>query len=173
MQGTTEQGERTVGETEQGRLEKLFLRHAESAGRLAFLLTGDRDVAEDLVQDAFVRLAGRFVHLRDEQAFPAYLNRTIVNLARSRLRRSRVERAYLQAQRAPSPAIGGFDAEDTDRLATALRGLPERQRSAVVLRFYLDLSVEGTAEIMRCRPGTVKALVFKGLANLRDVIGDE
>jgi RNA polymerase sigma-70 factor (sigma-E family) len=169
---TTDQGERTVGEGEEGRLEGLFLRHAESAGRLAFLLTGDRGMAEDLVQDAFIRLAGRFVHLRDEQAFPAYLNRTVVNLARSRFRRARLERAYLRAQRLPAPASGGSDLEDSDRLATALRALPERQRAAVVLRFYLDLSVERTAEIMRCRPGTVKALVFRGLANLRDVIGD-
>jgi RNA polymerase sigma-70 factor (sigma-E family) len=170
---TTDQGDRTVGETEKGRLEGLFLRHAESAGRLAFLLTGDREMAEDIVQDAFVRLVGRFVHLRDEQAFPAYLNRTIVNLARLRFRRGRVERAYLQAQPLPAAAGGESDVEGTDQLATALRALPERQRAAVVLRFYLDLSVERTAEVMRCRPGTVKALVFKGLGNLRDVIGDE
>src|SRR6058998_3162610 len=79
-----------------GRLGELYLRHAHDAVRLAYLLTGDRALAEDLVQDAFVRLAGRLVHLRDPCAFDAYLRRTVVNLSRSHFRRKKVERAYLQ-----------------------------------------------------------------------------
>src|ERR687887_2103997 len=81
---------------ETGRLGDLYLRHADEAVRLAYLLTGDRHLAEDLVQDAFVRLAGRLVHLRDPGAFHAYLRRTIVNLSNSYFRRRRVERAYLE-----------------------------------------------------------------------------
>ncbi len=61
-----------VTQSQPGRLEDLFLRHAGAAGRLAYLLTGDRELADDLVQDAFVHLAGRFAHLRDPEAFPAY-----------------------------------------------------------------------------------------------------
>ncbi len=150
----------------------LFLQHAEAAGRLAYLLTGDQEMAQDLVQDAFVRLAGRFVHLRNPEAFSAYLQRTVVNLARSQFRRKRVERAYLRSHLS-RPLDTDTGEEDADRLAAALLKLTERQRTAVVLRFYLDLSVDRTAEIMRCRPGTVKSLVFKALANLREVIGDE
>src|SRR5919108_928004 len=87
-----------------GRLGELYLRHADEAVRLAYLLTGDRALAEDIVQDAFVRLAGRLVHLRDQSAFPAYLRRTVVNLANSHYRRKRVERAYLKReQRAVQP----------------------------------------------------------------------
>ena len=68
-------------EAEGGPLAELYVRHAAEATRLAYMLTGDRQLAEDLVQDAFVKLAGRLVHLRDPGAFDAYLRRTIVNLA--------------------------------------------------------------------------------------------
>src|ERR1051326_7123613 len=85
--------------TDAGRLGELYLAHAEAAVRLGVLLTGDRALAEDLVQDAFVRLAGRLVHLRDASAFDAYLRRTVVNLSNSYFRRRRVERAYLQRER--------------------------------------------------------------------------
>src|SRR5919108_2051044 len=88
-----------------GRLGELYLQHADDAVRLAYLLTGDRTLAEDLVQDAFVRLAGRLVHLRDPGAFHAYLQRTVVNLSRSYFRRKKVERAYLER------AQGMFDPE--------------------------------------------------------------
>src|SRR5919106_5731921 len=76
-------------------LAELYVRHVPAANRLAFLLTGDRVQAEDLVQDAFVRCVGRFGHLRAHEAFDAYLRRTIVNLHTSRLRRVRVEREFL------------------------------------------------------------------------------
>src|ERR687887_898790 len=84
---------------ETGRLGDLYLRHADEAVRLAYLLTGDRHLAEDLVQDTFVKLAGRLVHLRDPGAFHAYLRRTVVNLTNSHYRRKRLERAYLRRER--------------------------------------------------------------------------
>ena len=83
-------------EADTGRLGELYLRHADDAVRLAYLLTGDRALAEDLAQDAFVRLAGRLLHLRDSGAFHAYLQRTVVNLSHSYFRRKKVERAYLE-----------------------------------------------------------------------------
>src|SRR5438034_11696195 len=104
-----------------GRLGELYLRHAHDAVRLAYLLTGDRQLAEDLVQDAFVRLAGRLVHLRDPGAFDAYLRRTIVNLANSHFRRKRVERSYLDRTAAESPRVG--DAPDTGRRDELWHGL--------------------------------------------------
>src|SRR5262249_42709841 len=75
-----------------GGLAELYERHAGAAIGLAYLLTGDRYHAEDLVQEAFVRVAGRFRHLRDEGAFEGYLRRTVVNLFTSQLRRRRLER---------------------------------------------------------------------------------
>src|SRR2546430_17547386 len=78
-----------------GRLGELYVRHADDAIRLAYLLTGDRALAEDLVQDAFVRLAGRLAHLPDPGAFEAYLRRTVANLRNSHFRRRKVERRDL------------------------------------------------------------------------------
>jgi RNA polymerase sigma-70 factor (sigma-E family) len=166
----TEPRERAAG----GRLGDLYLRHADGAVRLAYLLTGDRALAEDLVQDAFVRLVGRLAHLRDEAAFEAYLRRTVVNLARSHWRRLGVERAYARRAGAPRPdASAAPDPDDRDALWHALGALPARQRAALVLRFYEDLSERQIAEILRCRPGTVKSLVSRGLARLRTQIGGE
>src|SRR6476469_5384870 len=81
---------------ERDRLADLYVAHAPEGIRLAFLLTGDRALAEDLVQDAFARLVGRLRHLRDPSAFGGYLRRTIVNLATSHFRHRKVERAYLE-----------------------------------------------------------------------------
>ena len=81
---------------ERSSMSDLFVRHAPESIRLAFLLTGDRALAEDLVQEAFARLVGRLRHLRDPGAFGAYLRRTIVNLATSHFRHRLVERAYLK-----------------------------------------------------------------------------
>src|SRR3954471_7343674 len=102
-----------MGGTETGRLGDLYLRHADGAVRLAYLLTGDMGLAEDLAQDAFVKLAGRLVHLRDPGAFDAYLRRTVVNLANSSFRRRRVEREYLRRSAAEPAAVA--DAPDTAR----------------------------------------------------------
>src|SRR5256714_12962845 len=107
---------------ETGRLGELSVRHADDAIRLAYLLTGDRALAEDLVQDAFVRLAGRLAHLRDPGAFEAYLRRTVVNLANSHFRRKKIERAYL-GRTAAEPRVD-WDAPDIDRRARIWRGPP-------------------------------------------------
>jgi RNA polymerase sigma-70 factor (sigma-E family) len=150
------------------RLGELYLRHADGAVRLAYLLTGDRALAEDLVQEAFVRLAGRLVHLRDPGAFDAYLRRTVVNLSRSHFRRRRVERAYLRREEgAFRPEAGQPDLDQRRDLWEALGKLSYRQRAALVLRFYEDLPEERIAEVLNCRPGTVKSLVSRGLEVLR------
>jgi RNA polymerase sigma-70 factor (sigma-E family) len=157
-----------VTEAETGRLADLYARHAGEAIRLAYMLTGDRQLAEDLVQDAFVRLAGRLVHLRDPAAFDAYLRRTVVNLTNSYFRRKRLERAYVR--RTAAEPLRTTNAPDTDRrdeLWRDLQRLPARQRTAIVLRIYEDLPEQRVAEIMGCRPGTVRSLLSRGLAELR------
>jgi RNA polymerase sigma-70 factor (sigma-E family) len=133
--------------------------------------------AEDIVQDAFVRLAGRLVHLRDPGAFDAYLRRTVTNLSNSYFRRKRVERAYLARARGSTATQEGRWAdpsvEDRDVLWQALGRLSRRQRIAIVLRFYEDLPEREVAEILNCRPGTVKSLVSRGLETLRNEIEGE
>jgi RNA polymerase sigma-70 factor (sigma-E family) len=160
----------------QSRIGELYLVHADSAVRLAYLLTGDREVAEDLVQDAFVKLAGRLVHLREPGAFEAYLRATVVNLSRSYFRHRRVERHYLEQARAGEQPLASrinHSVDDRDELWRALRRLTQRQRAAIVLRFYEDLPEIEVAEILQCAPGTVKSLVSRGLEKLRNEIGED
>jgi RNA polymerase sigma-70 factor (sigma-E family) len=157
-------------------IEDLYVRHAEGAVRLAYLLTGDRAVAEDLVQDAFVKLAGRLVHMRDPVAFEAYLRTTIVNLTRSHFRRKRVERTYLERARlevGSSVAPPSSSIEDREELWRALSQLSSRQRAAIVLRFYEDLSEVEVGNILGCAPGTVKSLGSRGMEKLRSEIRRE
>jgi RNA polymerase sigma-70 factor (sigma-E family) len=161
------------------RLSELFLLHASRMGRLAYLLTGDRDTADDLVQDAFLKLARSFGQLRNVEAFESYFRRTVVNLARNHNRRGQIEHSYLRRSAAlacpgwAEPAEPAVDhVADRVRLRDALLRLPPRSRAAIVLRYYEDLSELQVAELMRCRPGTVKSLVSHGMAQLREEIGD-
>jgi len=158
-----------------GRLEELYVRNAPGALRLAYFLTGNRELAEDLVQEAFVRVAGRFRHLRIPDAFDAYLRRTVVNLFTSHLRRTKLERAYVERNGADA-RVSAFEPGDPaarDELWRALHTLPERQRAAIVLRFYEDLSERQSAEILGCSTGALNQLVVRGMAALRTQIGDD
>lgn len=171
MQITVEQTEPLVG----GRLATLYAEHAPEARRLAYLLTGSRAQAEDLVQDAFVRLAGRFLDLRDPDGFGHYLRRTIVNLNNSWWRRKKVERTYLERemQRPVTEEAHQQDPVEREALWQSLQRLNARQRTAIVLRFYQDLSEEQTAEAMGVPRGTVKSLVSRGLEAMRGQIRGE
>lgn len=158
----------SAGEAEGGRLGRLYSLHAPAAERLAYLLTGDPELAEDLVQEAFVKVAGRFADIREPQAFEAYLRRTVVNLTHMHFRRRRLERAYLEREARRPPATSELpDVATREDLKEALLALPERQRAAVVLRFYEDMSETQIAEVLRCRPGTVKSLLARGVEGLR------
>jgi RNA polymerase sigma-70 factor (sigma-E family) len=157
---------------EGGVLAELYGRHAHDALRLAFLLTGNRATAEDLVHDAFVRLAGRLLHVRDPGGFHAYLRTTVVNLTRSHFRRRGVERRYAERQAPPRP-VEQPDLSGREELRLALLALPVRQRTAIVLRYYEDLSEAQTADLMRLRPAAVKSLVSRGMATLRQMIGKD
>ncbi|HZD18370.1 MAG TPA: SigE family RNA polymerase sigma factor [Actinomycetota bacterium] len=160
-----------VGETDAerpGRLEELYTRHAPDAYRLAYLLTGDRPLAEDLVQEAFINVAGRLRHLRKPDAFHAYLRRTVLNLSRMHFRRRQVERAYLDRE-VPVAHVGDLTLEldARDDLWRQLQRLPYRQRAAIVLRYCEGLSDRESADVLRCRPGTVRSLLSRGLSDLR------
>jgi RNA polymerase sigma-70 factor (sigma-E family) len=153
---------------EGGRLSDLYRLYADDAIRLAYLISGDRALAEDLVQDAFVKLAGRLLHLRDSGGFQAYLRRTVVNLANSHFRRRKIERRYQEHQASMlAPTRQDPDIPTREAARAALLELPLRQRTAIVLRFYVDLSEAQTAELMGCRRGTVKSLVSQGMEKLR------
>jgi RNA polymerase sigma-70 factor (sigma-E family) len=159
------------------RLAQLYTAHAPRAGRLAYLLTGDPDVAEDLTQEAFTRLITRFGALRRPDAVDAYLRRSVVNLARKHWRRLGRERSYVRRE---GPVLADRtlnhpDVAERVALWKELDKLPYRQRAALVLRFFEDLSERETAESLGCPVGTVKSLVSRGLEALRQEIrgGDD
>jgi RNA polymerase sigma-70 factor (sigma-E family) len=156
------------------RLAELYAAHIHRAVALSYLLSGDPHLAEDLAQEAFIRTAGRFNHLRNPEHFEAYLRRTIVNLHTSHLRRRRVERRYLQREsRAESPLSGTPDIGTRDELVRALHALPIRQRVAVVLRYCQDLSELQVADALNCSDAAAKNLIARGINSLRRQLGSE
>jgi RNA polymerase sigma factor (sigma-70 family) len=164
----------TVDDATSSGLENLYLQHAPSALRFAYFLSGDPETARDLVQDAFVRVAGRFRYLRQPDGFDAYLRRTIVNLNASRLRRLKVERSFLAREAAfPVVAVVEGNPDVRDELWHAILGLPPRQRAAIVLRFYEDLSEWQAADILRCSVKALNQLVVRAMKTLRTRIGED
>lgn len=151
------------------RIERLYELHIQETTRVAFLLTGNPELAEDLAQDAFVKATARFQHLRSEEAFGAYLMRTVVNACKGHWRHRTVERRYLdRAQREQQSASPEADVPQRLAIIDALGALTPRQRAAVVLRHYADLPETRAAELMGCTVGTVKTLSSRGLAALRE-----
>jgi RNA polymerase sigma-70 factor (ECF subfamily) len=162
-----------TGSLSSRRLAELYERHVGRAVALAALVGGDADAAEDIAHEAFIRTAGRLSGLRDPSAFDSYLRRTVVNLCRARARRASIERRYVRWLAPREVATAPSRTEDQDVLWRALRDLPDRQRAAVVLRYYEDLSEEQVADALRCSPRAVNALVSRAMATLRERIGEE
>jgi RNA polymerase sigma-70 factor (sigma-E family) len=127
--------------------------------RLATLLVDRVEVAEEIVQDAYAVLYRRWDRIENPQA---YLRLEVVNRSRDALRRRRVARRL---------TFRSTEVRDhPDEMADAIARLPERQRTAVVLRFYEDLAIEQIAEAMGTRPGTVKSWLHRAMARLRGEI---
>jgi RNA polymerase sigma-70 factor (sigma-E family) len=149
-------------------LEGLYREQYRASVRLAHLLTGDRERAEELAQDAFVRIAPRVDRL-DNPA--GYLRTTLVNLCRDAGRRAKRTDALPvpRTRSAPPPALPAT----STAVWMALQRLPERQRVAVSLRYYLDLPDDEIAELLGCRPGTVRSLVHRALATLKEATIDD
>lgn len=140
--------------------------------RLAFLLTGDVAAAEDLLQAAYAKLYPRWDQVRAYDAPDAYLRKVMVSVRTSWWRRHRNrEWPTDDVPEVGARGDGSDDVVESQALLGALRALPERQRAAVVLRHWCDLSEAETATIMGCSLGTVKSNTSKGLAHLRTALG--
>jgi len=146
-------------------LEELYRRHLGDGIRLAYLFCRDLATAEDLAQEAFVTVMQRLQHLRRREAFWAYYRRTLVRLAIRRAKRERARDAQVQAS--PAEAAWQPDLEARDEIWGALGELPQRQRVALVLRYYEDLDDGRIADLLRCRESTVRSLASRGLHALR------
>lgn len=142
---------------------------ASSGGllQLAYRLTGDRHAAEDLLQTALWRVARKWEAAQGNPV--AYVRRTLVNLAHDDVRKKvRRPREVAPGQDVAAVPASGF--EDRDVLLTALRSLTPRMRVVVVLRYWEDLSVEQTADLLGCSTGTVKSTASRGLERLRTLL---
>ena len=140
--------------------------------RVGFLLTGSWDQAEELAQEAMARTYAVWPRVRRYQRPAAYARKVLVNRHRSVLRRAVVEARHLVTsppQDRHEPDFGGDDLV----LWQALQPLSSRQRAGVVLRYYLDLPEVEVARLLGVPLGTVKSLVHRGLARLRDQLGPE
>jgi len=140
--------------------------------RLAYMLTGDWQEAEDLAQETMVRTYRAWSRIRERTRPDAYARTVLVNRHRSLLRRSMVEAKHRVA-RMPDPAPPSQLDDDHLLVWQALGELPPREREAVVLRFFADLSQAEIAEVMRCPVGTVKSMTHRALGRLREALGSE
>jgi RNA polymerase sigma-70 factor (sigma-E family) len=148
-------------------IESLFHAHYPHIVYTAFALVGDWDLAEQLAQEAYLRLWRRWSWIADPQAAPTYLQRIVVNLSRETIRRRVIERRALKARSMERPPPEP-DAAEVVALRRAINTLPARKRECVVLRYLLGMSEAETAGLLGVSVGTVKSQTHKGLHQLRD-----
>lgn len=158
-----EDGARVVGDgVDRMGFEAVYSRECLPVVRLAVLLVRSTAVAEELAQDAFMRLYQRFPEVENPAGFA---RRVVVDLAVTWLRRHDMERERLPLSTASEPRTLGEP--ELDEVWEALGRLRPERRAVLVLRFYEDMSHERIAELLRCSAGTVRSRVRRALADLR------
>ncbi|HLH58195.1 MAG TPA: SigE family RNA polymerase sigma factor [Streptosporangiaceae bacterium] len=151
---------------------QLYSNHYRSLVRLAGLLVRDEPTAEEVVQECFIAMHGGWHRLRDEDKALSYLKQAVVNRSRSVLRhRSVMDRnAPKPAPDMPSAEQGAIAQLERSEVIAALQALPDRQRQALVLRYYADLSEAQIAQMMGISKGAVKSHTARGMSSLRAVL---
>jgi RNA polymerase sigma-70 factor (sigma-E family) len=154
---------------------ELYSQHYRALVRLAALLVRDTPTAEEVVQDSFVAMNGGWQRLRDTEKALAYLRQAVVNRSRSVLRHRTVVDKNLQKAPPdmPSAEHGALVLLERSAVVAALRDLPDRQREAIVLRYYADLSEAEIAAAMKISRGAVKSHTARGMAALRAALEQE
>jgi len=150
----------------------IYTTHYRSLVRLAVLLVRDVATAEEVVQDSFIAMHGAWHRLRDTEKALSYLRQSVVNRSRSVLRHRMVvdKNAPKPAPDMPSAEQGALSLLERSAVIAALRTLPPRQREALVLKFYADLSEAQIATAMGISRGAVKSHTARGVAALRVVL---
>jgi RNA polymerase sigma factor (sigma-70 family) len=152
-----------VGAADDAGFQALYAAHYGNLVQLAYVTTGGRPAAEDLVQDVFVDLYRR---IGDVAEPAAWLRRATINRCTSWVRRRMVEKRF--ASRAHDGATAAALSPDAVAVRAALARLRPRHRAAVFLKYYLDLSEAEIAAALACRPGTVKSLLHRGLNVMKE-----
>ena len=158
----------------------LYAAHAVGLIRLGFVMLGDRGAAEDVVQDAFVGLYRNWDRLNDPANAVAYVRSSVLNgcraALRSRGRRDRRDRAATARDGRPpfdSTEAAVLLSEEHQEVLAAVRKLADRQREALMLRYYLGLSADETARVMGISVGTVKSAISRAIAALGRILKEE
>jgi RNA polymerase sigma-70 factor (sigma-E family) len=153
---------------------KLYEAHALGLIRLAVVMLGDRAAAEDVVQEAFIGLYRHWHALTDTGKALGYVRSSVINGCRTALRR-RVRQfvGFAGDLAAESAEAAVLVSEEHRQVLDAIRRLPDRQREALVLRYYLDLGEEEIARTMRISRGTVKSTTSRALAALGRILGEQ
>jgi RNA polymerase sigma-70 factor (ECF subfamily) len=156
--------------------EALFNRHRAFIYRTAYGLTGDRDAAEEVLQDTFVRAYRHRAALHRDRSPLPWLHRVALNLCYSRLVRKRLPvepiaaSAYALSDGSGEPHAWAERRELAHSLGKGIASLPPGQQSVVVLRFVHGLSIQETSTLLGIRPGTVKSRLHHALHRLREVL---
>jgi RNA polymerase sigma factor (sigma-70 family) len=161
-------------------LTALYHAHALAMIRLGYVILGDRQAAEDVVQESFVGLHRHWGNLTDEGKALRYLRASVLNGSRTALRRRRPATTLDLVDDDPVSSAAASPAEDAllageDRrlVMRAIQGLPERQREVLVLRFYLDAPDAEIARLMGIRESTVRSTAHRALRALATILGDD
>ena len=166
-----------VGIDRDALVARLFDDEGASLVRLARLFTDDRNAAEDLVQEAFIRLHKSAYRIRSEDKAAAYLRSIVLNLARDHNRRGLMSLRHQEAAPAGTAPDAPEDRllldEEQMLLLHQVHALSPRQRDCILLRFYLELSEREIADVLSISPNSVKTHCRRGLASLRETVGGE
>ena len=156
-------------------VESLYHQEAVSLVRLARLFTDDRTGAEDIVQEAFIRLYHAADRIRDTDRSTAYLRSIVLNLARDHNRRGllslRHQDSMIERRTPEMPEERVVRTESENEVIEALNDLSPRQRDCLVLRYYMDLTEKQIAETLAISPNSVKTHCQRGMAVLSIVLG--
>jgi RNA polymerase sigma-70 factor (sigma-E family) len=159
-------------------VEQLYAAHWRQLVRLSVLLVRDVGTAEEIVQDAFVAMHGRWSRLRDPHKALAYLRQAVVNRSRSALRHRKVVDRHLAREgglatlTSPDAEASTLEAARRDAVLDAMRLLPQRQREVIALRYYSELSEAEIAATLGISTGAVKSHASRGAAALRSHLED-
>jgi RNA polymerase sigma-70 factor (sigma-E family) len=163
----------TGARTAERQVTELYQAHALSLARLALVMLGDAAAAEDVVQDAFLGLFRRWDSLANAgAAAPAYLRASVLNGCRTAIRRRSRPGVPAELPRESAEATVLLGEEHRAVLA-AIRRLPARQREALVLRYYLDLTEDQAAEAMRVSRGAIKSATSRAVAAVGRMLREE
>lgn len=158
-------------------VEKLYHQEAVSLVRLARLFTDDRTGAEDIVQEAFIRLYHAAERIQDTAKSAAYLRSIVLNLARDHNRRGllslRHQDSMIDRRTPEMPEDRVVRSESQTEVIDALNALSPRQRDCLVLRFYMDLTEKQIASTLAISPNSVKTHCQRGMAILAAVLGGD